>query len=269
MDDGDRVARTAGRARLGGKLRRHPPCAWQEGARREVRRADREPGGRQRDRAGEQVTEPGGVAQRGQRHDGALLVLAPPAQVGGHRAVHVPQRRRIVERGQGPQARPSGTAGQGDGGGLPLAETVDDQDRSLVPARRGERAQLVRAMMQHRHHACARKPAAQLPGPLPGPRSHPGKARRPRQRPAACRPRQRQPERRRDFRQVAARLEVIGDRPDIARCQAGLLQQPGHGAGRVLPGVLAPAEPLLLRQAHQCAVYQQGCCRVMGERANS
>ena len=140
VDLGDLLVRVARRAGGGDESRGDTRPAMAEDPQREQGRVEREPGGRQRDRAGEQGAEPCRVAECGQGHDGAFFVAAPPAQVRGDGTVGVPERCGIADRLDDPvpYVATRASAGGADGGRAGFAEAVDDQDRCLArsPTRR-------------------------------------------------------------------------------------------------------------------------------------
>jgi hypothetical protein len=61
--------------------------------------------------------------------------------------------------------------------------------------------------------------------------------------------------------------EVVGDDIDISARQASIREQPLHGLGRVLAGVLDPGQAFLFGHAGQLPASDQGTSGIVGERA--
>ena len=98
VDLDDLLTGEAGRAGGSGEGRGDTRPAVPEHPQREQGRVEREPGGRERDRAGEQGAEPCRVAERGQGHHRAFFVAAPPPQMRCDGAVGVTQGCGIADR---------------------------------------------------------------------------------------------------------------------------------------------------------------------------
>ena len=270
VDLGDFLGGVAGRAGSGDERGRDARPARPEHPQREQRRVEREPGPGQRDRLGEQLTEPGRVAERSQRHHGAFLIAAPPAQVRGHRAVGVAERGRVADRlGDPVPDLVPGTGRGGDGRRAGLAETIHDQHSRVAEPGRGIGVQAVRLVVESAAHAGVRKGFPQLLHAPEEPPVDDGEARSAREGAGAGQRAEQVPGTPCDAAEVAVAVEVVGHYVHVGGADPGVVQQPAHGRGRVVASVLDARETFFLRHAGQGTPADECGGGVMGEGAQA
>ena len=121
--------------------------------------------------------------------------------------------------------------------------------------------------MRDAAHLAVREHAFQCLHALPVPAVDDGEARRAWQRPGPGRGPQQMAGSAGDAGQVTMPGEVVGDDIDISAGQASVREQPLHGRGGVLAGVLDPGQAFLLRHAGQLPASDQGSGGIVSERA--